>query len=76
MSVEFGFRIPLVRGILDSLSYIPDFKGQDRDSTSKNFPRIRIILHMGDTQSFLVSSRMWGGALRDDTKYGCVADYS
>ena len=38
LSVEFGFRIPPVRGILDSLSRIPDFKAQDRDSTSKIFP--------------------------------------
>ena len=32
------------------------------------------------TQPFLVSSRNapphWGGALRDDTKNGCVADYT
>ena len=23
----------------------------------------------------ILSSRLWGGALRDDTKNGCVADY-
>ena len=36
--MEFGFRIPLVRGIVDSLSCIPDFKAQDPDSISKIFP--------------------------------------
>ena len=36
--MEFGFRIALVRGILDSLSCIPDFKAQVPDSTSKISP--------------------------------------
>ena len=28
------------------------------------------------TQSPNLSSRLWGGELRDDTKNGCVADYA
>ena len=30
----------------------------------------------GKECSSVFSSRWWGGALRDDTKNGCVADYS
>ena len=32
------------------------------------------IVTLSATQPFLVSSRNAGGALRDDTKNGCVAD--
>ena len=73
--MKFGFRITLVRGILDSLSCIPDFKAQVRIPQAK-FSQNPDSLTLGDTESFLVSSRMRGGALRDDTKYGRVADYS
>ena len=38
LSVEFDFWLPLVRGILDSLSCIPDFKAEVPDSRSKIFP--------------------------------------
>ena len=34
------------------------------------FPRVR-----PDECGSVFSSRLWGGALRDDTKNGCVADY-
>ena len=61
--MEFGFRIALVRGILDSLSCIPDFKAQVPDSTAK-FAQNPDSLTLGDTQSFSVSSRMRGGAGR------------
>ena len=30
----------------------------------------------GKECGLVLSSRLWGGALRDDTKNGCVADYS
>ena len=43
--VEFGFRIALVRGILDSLSCIPDFKAQVPDSTSKISPESGFPCH-------------------------------
>ena len=44
--VELGFRIPIVSGIPDSYSCIPDSKPQD--STGKNFQDsgIRIPLHV------------------------------
>ena len=54
MSVTLGLRIPIVNGITDSLSCIPDFKVQDSetasripDSISENFPdcAIRIPIH-------------------------------
>ena len=35
--VELGYRIPIVSGILDSFSCIPDSKAQDSGSTSKVF---------------------------------------
>ena len=38
LSLELGFLIPIVSGIPDSLSCIPDSKAQDSDSTSKKFP--------------------------------------
>jgi len=31
---------------------------------------------VGKECGLIFSSRWWGGALRDDTKNGCVADYS
>ena len=51
LSVELGYRIPIVSGIPDSFSCIPDSKTQDSNSTTKNFPdsRIRIpYFHGGD----------------------------
>ena len=41
LSVKLGFWIPIVSGIPDSLSCIPDAKDQISDSTSKNFPGFR-----------------------------------
>ena len=32
-------------------------------------------LTAGKESGSILSSRLWGGALRDDTKNGCVADY-
>ena len=40
--MEFGFRIPIVSGIPDSYSYIPDSKGQDSGSHEQIFLRSRI----------------------------------
>ena len=52
LSVELGFWIPIVSGILDTLNCIPDSKAQEldsagkiswiSDSTRKNFPDSRI----------------------------------
>ena len=36
---------------------------------------IKAELHSG-TRELLPTSRQWGGALRDDSKNGCVADYT
>ena len=44
-SVELGFRIPIVTGILDSLSGIPESKAQDCGFHDKKFPGFRITLH-------------------------------
>ena len=38
LSVEPGFRMPIVNGISDSLTCIPDSKAKDLEFTSKNFP--------------------------------------
>ena len=40
-SVELGFWIPVVSGIPDSLSCIPDSKAQDYEFYKQNFPRFR-----------------------------------
>ena len=59
--MEFGFRIPIVCGIPDSLSCILDFEAEDLDTTSENLPdfgipqakiysRIRISLLLFRTQ--------------------------
>jgi len=37
LSVEIGFRIPIVFEILDSLSCIPDSKAQEPDSHKEKF---------------------------------------
>ena len=56
-----GFRIPIVNGIPDSSSCIPNSKAQDS-----------VICY---TAVFsVVTQRSSPGALHDDTKYGCVAD--
>ena len=41
--MEPGFRTPIVGGIPDSLSCIPDSKTQDSDYISKNLPRFPIL---------------------------------
>ena len=40
--MEFGFRIPIVSGIPESYSYIPDSKGQDSGLHKQIFLRSRI----------------------------------
>ena len=40
-SVELGLWIPIVSGIPDSLSCIPDSKAQDTGLRKQNFPRFR-----------------------------------
>ena len=40
-SVELGFRIPIVGGIPDSYSCIPDSKAQDSGFHKQTFPRFR-----------------------------------
>jgi len=42
LSVERGFWIPIVSGIPDSLSCIPDSKAQESGLHKQNFPRFRI----------------------------------
>ena len=42
-TVELGFRIPIVRGIPDSDSCIPDSKAQDSGFHKQKFPRFRIL---------------------------------
>ena len=42
-SVDLGFRIPIVSGILDSYSCIPDSKAQDFGFHKQNFLRFRIL---------------------------------
>ena len=44
LSVEFGFWIPIISEIPDSLDCIPDFKSQDSGSASKIFSVSRIPL--------------------------------
>ena len=56
-----GFRIPIVNGIPDSSSCIPNSKTQDS-----------VVCY---TAVFsVVTQRSSPGALHDDTKYGCVAE--
>ena len=38
LSLELGFRIPIVKGISDSLTCIPDSKAQESGSHNSNFP--------------------------------------
>ena len=40
-SVELGFRIPIVSGILDFYGCIPDSKAQDSGFRKPSFPRLR-----------------------------------
>ena len=42
LTVEFGFRIPFVCGIPDSLSCILDSEAQDLNTSSENFPNFGI----------------------------------
>ena len=42
-TVELGFRIPIVRGIPDSDSCIPDSKAQDSGFHKQKSPRFRIL---------------------------------
>ena len=42
-SVDFGFRIPIVSGILDSYSCIPDSKAQDSRFHKQKFLRFGIL---------------------------------
>ena len=43
----------------------------------KYFSKLALLLVLSSFLSFFHSfSGLWGGALRDDTKNGCVADYS
>ena len=42
-SEDLGFRIPIVSGILDSYSCIPDSKAQDSRFQKQNFLRFRIL---------------------------------
>ena len=42
-TVELGFRIPIVSGIPDSHSCIPDSKAQDSGFYKQKFPRFRIL---------------------------------
>ena len=44
LSVEVGSRIPILSGILDSLSYILDSKAQESGFHKQNFPGFRIPL--------------------------------
>ena len=56
-----GFRIPIVNGIPDSSSCIPNSKAQDS-----------VVCY---TAVFSVVTQLSSpGALHDDTKYGCVAE--
>ena len=45
MSVELGFWIPIVSGIPDSVSCIPDSKTRDSGFHKQNFPGFRVPLH-------------------------------
>ena len=59
LSVKFGFRIPIVSEIPDSLSCLPDSKAQDSGYHKQKFPavsRIRIPF-MGREQATLVGAR-------------------
>ena len=43
LTMECGFRIPIVCGIPDSLSCILDFEAEDLDTTSETFPDFGIL---------------------------------
>ena len=45
LSVELGFWIPIVSGIPDSVSCIPDSKTRDSGFHKQNFPVFRVPLH-------------------------------
>ena len=45
LSVELGFWIPIVSGIPDSVSCIPDSKTRDSGFHKQNFPGFRVPLH-------------------------------
>ena len=54
--MKFGFRIPIVRGIPDSLSCLPDSKAQDSGCHKQKFPAVSGIRipFMGREQAMLV----------------------
>ena len=54
LSVELGFRIPIVSGIPDSLSWIPDSKAQDFWLHEHNFPGFRNPINGSETNLGLV----------------------
>ena len=54
LSVELGFRIPIVSGIPDSLSCIPDSKAQDFWFHKQNFPGFRNPINGSETNLGLV----------------------
>ena len=54
LSVELGFRIPIVSGIPDSLSCIPDSKAKDFWLHEQNFPGFRNPINGSETNLGLV----------------------
>ena len=54
LSVELGFRIPIVSGVLDSLSCIPDSKAQDFWFHKQNFLGFRNPINGSETNLGLV----------------------
>ena len=61
LSVELGFRIPKVSGILDSFSCIPDSTTQDSGFQKQKFPGFRNtqFLYMGQTLVIVQSDRAY-----------------
>ena len=56
LSVEFGFWIPIVSGIPDSLSCIPDFNAQDSEFHKQKIFRIPESLKRGRDNALSWSS--------------------
>ena len=65
--MKFGFLIPIVSGIPDSLSCLPDSKAQDSGCHKQRFPAVSgvRIPFMGREQAMLVGPPGGGGALKE-----------
>ena len=76
LSLKLGFRIPIVTGISDSLTCIPDSKAQESGSHNSNFPDSKFqqpkIFRIPDSASKYFTDSLTSGDLCDETESNLV----